>query len=1125
MSDQKNLSQSAQQWFEGFLGFNLRLDPEILIYLLLIILAVFTRFVGLEARVMSHDENTHVYFSWLLEEGRGYSHDPLSHGPLQFHLVALSYFLFGDNDATARYPAALFGVIAVAMIWALKRWLGRTGALVAGVLLLISPYMLFYARYVRNEALVVPMVMATIWAMARYVETKQPRWLYLLAFSLSLHYATKETSFIFTGLAFIFLAGYLSWGWITRTWQKKELKLGFTIALGLTAAGLMIAAFFFLRTFGPGAEVAAEALEAVEVSETGSPGSMLVLGGGGLALIGLIVMGIVLWREFGQRLRTDFPTLDMLIVIGTVTLPQLSALPAKLLGWDPLAYQDPSAFNRTTIMVIVLMLVSVLIGVFWDWRRWLVVAAVFFIPFTLLYTTLFTNGQGMATGLVGSLGYWLVQHRVERGSQPQYYYILVQLPLYEYLPVMGTLLAGFFGLKSIKLWNREEEDPSEHPPAPAEEQPPQPFPMPLFLAYLALASLTSYSVAGERMPWITVHITLPLILLAGWGIGKFLDGIDWGFLRKANGWIVAGLLFLGMLSLFRALGALLGPSPPFQGKEISQLSATSNFLAASAILIVSAIGIVRYAKEWTFRTGNQIVGVLWFGLMVILTARTAFRAAYINYDDPTEFLVYAHSARGPKTALKQIEELSIRTTGQLDIKVAYDNESTYPFWWYLRHYRNAMYFGSNPSRDLLNYPLVLVGDPNWSKVEELLANNYYSFEYQRIWWPMQDYYNLTWDRIREMVTSPDYRAALWEIWIDRDYTRYGEVTGRDYSLTSWSPSNRMKLYVRKDVASLVWDYGVAPAVVEIEPEIDPYAELIERIDAHTIVGRKGTAAGEFTKSRDVAIAPDGAIYVADTLNHRIQKFSPQGDFITAWGQFANLAEGPAPGGTFNEPWGITIAPDGSVYVADTWNHRIQHFTAEGEFIAMFGFFGQGGAPDAFWGPRDVLVDANGRIYVADTGNKRIAIFDGEGVGLGEFGGFGLGLGNLDEPVGLGMNGQGQLYVVDTWNQRIQVFEDFGGNNFTAIQEWPISGWIGQSLENKPYIAVNPEGIVCTTDPEGYRVLCFNTAGEFLRGWGEAGVEPSQLGLPVGIAFDSSCSVWVMDSENGRLMFFDVALCE
>jgi uncharacterized protein (TIGR03663 family) len=1077
---------------------------------------------------MSHDETTHVYFSWLLEQGRGYSHDPLSHGPLQFHLVALSYFLFGDTDATARFPVALFGVIAVGLVWVFRRWIGRTGALVAAVLMLISPFMLYYSRYVRNEMLVVPQVMATVWALSRYMETRKSRWLYLLALALSLHFVTKETSFIFTAQVLLFLGAYLSWQLITHQWERRNHYLAFLGGLASFCIGMGAALLTFLKDLGADAAVASAVEESLEASATvlaGTYPSTTIVVGGLLALAGLILMVPALILEFGPRLRTDFPALDLLIVVGTTTLPQLGSIPAKMLGWDPLAYQDPNTFNRMAAIVIALVAISILIGLLWDWRRWLIVAGIYFIPFIVLYTTIFTNGQGIATGLVGSLGYWLKQQGVERGSQPKYYYALVQIPIYEFLPAIGVFIASIFGLRSISFKRKEVEAEDIERNSATQETKPYAFPMIPFIVFWVLYSFFGYPLFGERMPWLTVHIALPMILLAGWGIGKFLDSIDWQLVRQSRGWILVGLIFLLMVSTLRLFGSLLGSDQPFQGTELTQLSDTTVFITALLVAIATTIGIARLSREWTIAGLYKILGVLILGTLALLTARAAFRAAFINYDDPTEFLVYAHSARGPKTALEQIEEISIRTTGRLDINVAYDNETTYPFWWYLRNYKNAHYYGSSPNRDLLNSPIVLAGEPNFSTIDSFLSERYYTFEYKRIWWPMQDYYNLTWERLKEMFTSAEYRAALWDIWLNRDYSAYGEVTGRDYSLENWSPSNRMKLYIRKDVAALIWDYGVSPAIIEAEAYTDPFVNELETLMADLIVGQTGTAPGQFSDPRGLAVAPDGTIYVADTKNHRIQHINQDGEVITTWGGFSGVEAGEAPSGTFNEPWGIAVAPDGTVYVADTWNHRIQHFTSDGEFMGMFGYFGQAETPQAFWGPREVEIDSKGRIFVADTGNKRVVVFDANEQVLGEFGGFGLDLGMLDEPVGLGVDDQGRVYVADTWNQRIQVFEEIDEGTFTAVTEWSSGGWLGQALDNKPYIAVTADGTVCTTDPGRYRVLCFSASGEFVLGWGEYGTDTWQFGLPVGIDFDEACNVWVTDSFNGRIMYFDLDLCE
>jgi predicted membrane-bound mannosyltransferase len=96
---------------------------ETLLVVLIILLALVSRFTMLGERVMSHDEVNHVWPSYDFFKGKGYAHNPITHGPFQFHAVALSYFLFGDSDFTSRIPAAAFSTAAAsAATWgALER--------------------------------------------------------------------------------------------------------------------------------------------------------------------------------------------------------------------------------------------------------------------------------------------------------------------------------------------------------------------------------------------------------------------------------------------------------------------------------------------------------------------------------------------------------------------------------------------------------------------------------------------------------------------------------------------------------------------------------------------------------------------------------------------------------------------------------------------------------------------------------------------------------------------------------------------------------------------------------------------------------------------------------------------
>lgn len=342
------------------------------------------------------------------------------------------------------------------------------------------------------------------------------------------------------------------------------------------------------------------------------------------------------------------------------------------------------------------------------------------------------------------------------------------------------------------------------------------------------------------------------------------------------------------------------------------------------------------------------------------------------------------------------------------------------------------------------------------------------------------------------------------------------------SLTAWSPADRMKLFIRKDVAAQVWDYGVSAVALD-EPVLeDPYEDRMMDLAPDLTVGGEGIGLAEFIRPRGIAVAPDGSIYIADTGNHRIQHLDSDGEVISTWGTFGDLLSGDAPGGTFNEPWDITIAPNGEVLVADTWNHRIQRFTPDGEFIRMFGSEGIGESPDVFWGPRGVAVDQEGRIYVSDTGNKLIKVFDEQGEFITQFGGAGYLSGYLDEPVGVAVNPEGAVYVADTWNQRIQAFMESAPDLFDPSIEWTMDAWYGQSLENKPYLSTGPDGTVCATDPESFRVLCFESGGNFIIGWGGLfGENPDQFNLLSGIALGEDGVVWVVDSGNHRVQKFIV----
>jgi DNA-binding beta-propeller fold protein YncE len=999
----------------------------------------------------------------------------------------------------------------------------------------ISPYLLYYSRYIRDEPFV--LVWGTLIALCviRYMETRGDMYLYGLAAVTALFYTTMEASFIYVAISMLFLGLHLVRELFAVRWPKPEYRQPFQIAFALTIGALLVAgAFLFVGRLpglsgtetavpaNPGAPVAAASTTAAGLSQVAAVAV-------GVALVGLVGGFYVVIRAFGQEVRR-FPAVDLLMVFGLFVLPQLTAFPVTFLRRDPQNYTIPAGTNFftffgtdagvTATVCLLLLAASVVIGWVWDRRRFLICAAIFYSIFITLFTTFFTNGWGIATGTIGSLGYWLAQQGVQRGNQPWYYYLVINLPLYEFLPAIGGLFAGAL---LLRRWLRMDHDPAAQAEADTPISPSDTlgFPVIPYFGFWAVMSVVAFSLAGEKMPWLTNHLTLPLILLSGWSIGKFIDGTDWTLFRERKAWLVALLLPVAVVALSAALGSLVGSNPPFQGTDLQQLQSTGVFISGALVAIIGGVALYGLGAQLGFSHLLRLATLSVFGLLALLTARAAFIATYVNYDDANEFMVYAHGARGVKTVISQIEDISLRTKDGLGLKVAYDSDVAWPMTWYFRDFTNQSYYGDQPTREALDSPVVIAGPKHWSKVESLLGDRYFKFEYIRMVWPMQEYFNLNWQRISYALTSPQYRQAMWNIWYKRDYASYGQLTSTNYDLSQWPVSERMRLYVRKDIASQIWSYGVGPTqlTANVAPA-DPYVKSKQVLKAVNVWGSEGAQPGQFEAPRGVALAPDGSIYVADSRNNRIQKFDGMGKLLLAWGSLGSLDAKTANPGTFNEPWGVAVAADGSVYVSDTWNHRIQKFDANGKFLQMWGIFGQAETPDAFWGPRAIAIDGQGRVYVADTGNKRIVVFDANGQSLNVIGGAGTDPGQFDEPVGLAVTSDGTLYVADTWNQRIQQFKyNAAGNTYDFVRQWAISAWFGQSIDNKPFIALDPKGRLYVTDPEGYRVLVFDQQGKFLTTWGDFGTDDSTFGLASALAIDPTGKVVATDAGNHRVLQF------
>lgn len=259
--------------------------------------------------------------------------------------------------------------------------------------------------------------------------------------------------------------------------------------------------------------------------------------------------------------------------------------------------------------------------------------------------------------------------------------------------------------------------------------------------------------------------------------------------------------------------------------------------------------------------------------------------------------------------------------------------------------------------------------------------------------------------------------------------------------------------------------------------------------------------GKFHHPHDAALGPDGNLYVADRYNHRVQVFDQEGNFIR---QFGNYGSG---NGEFNELTGIHVTPDGKVYVSEWHNARVQVFDAQGKFIRSMGQVGSG--EGQLSGPHGVTVDDEGNVYVVEHNNHRVSVFKPDGTYLRQWGSAGSADGQFQGAIAICRTPDNKIAVLERdGNRRIQVFEPNGALLRKFTTEWSPYGIEADAAGNFYVIAREWAGF-SVFSPDGTR-----TAVHGQNGNGSGNGQSNPHGLAVG-----SNKVFVCDWDNHRMVVF------
>jgi DNA-binding beta-propeller fold protein YncE len=297
------------------------------------------------------------------------------------------------------------------------------------------------------------------------------------------------------------------------------------------------------------------------------------------------------------------------------------------------------------------------------------------------------------------------------------------------------------------------------------------------------------------------------------------------------------------------------------------------------------------------------------------------------------------------------------------------------------------------------------------------------------------------------------------------------------------------------------------------------------------IGEYGIAENQLGRPDGIDFDSSGNMYVAESLNARIQKFDSEGNFLLMWGwgvddgamEFQKCTSTCQAGdegyhaGQFDEPVGLAVDPSGNVFVSDFQNARVQKFDSDGNFLFTFGWGVDDGAAEfqictsncrkgtrgdgagQFYAPSGLEIDSAGNVYVADGHNDRVKKFANNGNflltfgwgvqnGVAEFqtctsscreGIQGSGDGQFSGPYGVAVDDSGNIYVGDFGNDRVQKFS----SSPSFVTKWGSTGAGDDEFWGPTGVAVGPSGNVHVADFYNKRVKEHDPDGNFLQMWG------------------------------------------
>jgi uncharacterized protein (TIGR03663 family) len=631
------------------------------VWIAVVALAAVVRFWGLGDKPLHHDESLHAYYSLMFARlPASYVYNPLFHGPFQFHaegfvlsaLLVLSQLFHVSsaagnpwiNDTTARLLPATTGVLIVALTYGLRREMGRVGAPAAAFLLAISPAFIYFSRFLREDIYFACFTYSTVVCAVQFYRNRTMTWLIALVVSFTLAYATKEAIYLSVAIFGSFLVGLVVWELGHTVSQRlsavfSERQRSFVghaaplLLLGVVGSGVAVVGLHQLNQLSLYISVhTAQTHLQVQQLENLTVAALLSVS----VVVAVIVIVVQLSRIYrqvdGEAAAGAVPEASTGQPTGTFPATADEASIGVSANARPVVWQSGITHVKDRLAALRRRLdaerqpfLVLLLGV--PWVYWFVAVVVGWMLFVALYwvvpggeyaQTWVQGFGGVGRGIWEGLYYWLQQQQIARGGQPWYYYLLL-IPLYEQVAVV-------FGLAGIVLSLL------------------RPTRFRLFLVYWLLGTLALYSWASEKMPWLALHILLPLELLAGIALA--------GLVQQA--WTLVGRPLVVNRRVVGSPWAVRTTPPRVAGVVLG-------LLAALSLLVPTVYG------------------------MLVLTHQDAANG-------PREMMVYVQTTPDVQLVMDKIASADrVLYGGKHAIRIGVGPGQEWPLRWYVRDYPNIAF--------------------------------------------------------------------------------------------------------------------------------------------------------------------------------------------------------------------------------------------------------------------------------------------------------------------------------------------------------------------------------------------------------------------------------------------------